>query len=310
MLLRSLFVVLSLASLSIAQRGGEGAVTEEEQLRRKQAALEAQDLGDVKEGKGGKEEELDNLTPEQRLARNIRHGATNFCRFVASAKPAKLMPGQSGTIVLTAVLQGDAVMPSPAPFEVTSTPAQGLATLGTAQFKPAAVGKIAKAYLGRPVYDNTADIEVPVTMAAAATIGQKQTVSIEMRFDLYDGNSAQTVGRFIDRASVEIEVGQAADPAVRFPERSDSGAVPDAGTGGEAATVAAEERPAAPAGQALGGAAPVVVDAPADPVAAPSAGAAQPGLGADGGEGSLGVPLMVGGGILLVGLIVLLVRRK
>src|SRR5262249_28852688 len=79
--------------------------------------------GDGK-GKGGKgaaqleekltEIELAKLTPEERLARNVIHGAHGYCHFDVAVRPARLMPGQTGTVSVTMILEGDAVMPCPA----------------------------------------------------------------------------------------------------------------------------------------------------------------------------------------------------
>ena len=48
----------------------------------------------MKEGKGqrgeGEKENEENLTPEQRLARNVTSGAGAYCRFQASLVPAKM----------------------------------------------------------------------------------------------------------------------------------------------------------------------------------------------------------------------------
>lgn len=213
MLLRLLPAMFLLSAIGVAQQGGEGE--EIERIRAKRAAL--QEAGDLKEeeGKGTPDEAMAEMTPEQRLNASLRHGAGNFCTFVATPKPARLLPGQSGVVVVTAVLRSRAVLQAPAPIELTSTPNQGLVTLaGPPQFRPAEPGRIESAYRGKPVYDNYAIFEVPVTMSPQAQIGQKQVVSLELKFDLFDGASAQVIGRFLDRCSTEIEVGRAADPAV------------------------------------------------------------------------------------------------
>ena len=72
--------------------------------------------------------------------------------------------------------------------------------------RPAALGTIHKGYLGRPVYENTAVFEVPVTLSQSAKLGEKVSVALEFEFDVYDGDSAQVVGRFTERVNAVIEV--------------------------------------------------------------------------------------------------------
>jgi hypothetical protein len=121
--------------------------------------------------------------------------------------------------------------------------AQGSLMLGALSPQPAGPGRLAAAYLGRPVYDNYAVFEVPVTMAGDAALGSKHVAAVDMRFDLFDGNTAQPIGRFVDRVSMEIEVGRVADPDVRGLARGASAPPAEAPTTGApaAAPVAAPD---------------------------------------------------------------------
>jgi hypothetical protein len=187
--------------------------------------ISEQGESDVKivEGRGTKEEMLRaqekaeeaNLTPEERLARHVTHGAQAHCRLVTSMKPAKLMPGQTGTMTIAAMLQGRAVIPTTSPLEMLSTGQPGPYSVGAMLVRPAENGRIEKGYLGRPVYENYMVVDVPVTMAGDAQVGKKAVVAVDLKFDLYDGTSAMPIGRFIERATYEVEIGSAADPAVR-----------------------------------------------------------------------------------------------
>ncbi|MBM3975061.1 MAG: hypothetical protein FJ301_13280 [Planctomycetes bacterium] len=266
-------------------------------------------------GRPGKEGSIkgevpeENLTPEQRIARNApTSGASAYCRFSVSVSPPKLLPGQSGTLKVLAALQGNTVMPAPAPMELVAPAQQGALTLGPMVAQPAALGRLAAAYLGRPVYDNYAIFELPVTMAADAAMGSKHIASVDMKFDLYDGASAQPINRFLDRVALEIEVGRVPDPAVQGfaasaaepPEPVTKPANVQAPTSASSPTepsplvgnvVVPDNRPepssAADAPTELG-------DGPA-PVVQPSAG--------------LPMPLLVGGAALLL-VVGMLLRRK
>lgn len=303
---RLLLALLCLGTGLLAQNEEEEGRAE---ARRKERHAEAAEKGDVdleKERAKISQEEWERLTPEERLARSVTHGASRYCRFTAAVRPAKLMPGQSGVLMISAILQGQAVLPSPAPLEYVGQPQQGWVTIGSLSMHPAKEGKLAQAYLGRPVYDNTAVIEVPVSMAADAEIGKKQSLTVDMRFDLYDGNSAQAIGRFIDRASVEIEVGEALDPPVQggMPKpRLEAEPVAPAGSQG---TATSNSPPAHPI-QANA----VVPEAPAPKSAEPGPAASNlssppPAVAEEG----LPVLLLVGGGALLLAIVLMLARKK
>ncbi len=310
-LLRLLPGLLCLAAALPSQGEGEEDVKTTEEMRRaKAAAREARGARGEKGEKG--EPDFENLTPEERLARHVTSGASAYCRFLATVKPEKLMPGQSGTMMILATLQGDAVMPSPPPvLEVVNSAQQGHVTLGALAPRPATAGRHARGYLGRPVYDNYALLEVPVTMAPNAPLGSKHDVSVELKFDLYDGNSAQPIGRFLDRVTTTVEVGAVLDPAVQGRRATGAGDVVPAAATPEPEPSPDEPRtadaPEPPTGLEANAVVPPASAQPPSP--APSA-ADEPGpaLGAD--DGGMPVPLLIGGGALVLAVVVLLARRR
>lgn len=313
-LLRCLCVVAAFVAILPAQERPSGQGDENAMDRRMRAAKakamspeKAAEL--IRNGKEGMtEEELNELAAAIPAGTGTGvNSAAAFCRFHAAIKPAKLLPGQSGTMIVTAVLSGQAVIPSPAVMERVGDSQRGLVTVGQPACRPAEPGRLAPAYLGRPVYDNYAVIEIPVTMAADAELGKKQTVQVDLRFDIYDGATAQLIGKFIDRASAEVEVGRALDPAVQG-ARGAATATPlptiDAATGDgttsqastpvESTRLIAGTAPAAAGDAAV--AAPRVEEATHDPIGT-----------TDEGVGML--PLLAGGGAVLL-LIFLLVARR
>jgi len=209
-LLAAAAVILATAGTSLTAQEGEGAQGRPSpgQLRKARQEMSDKQAGEEKNAKWA------NMTPEERLNASIRRDARGQCRFVAACRPPKLMPGQSGTLLITAILQGAAVLPAPLQMTMTPRSAPESVAVGDMMARPAQPGVMAKGYLGRPVYENTAILEVPITMGNEAKLGSKQPVALDLKFDIYDGSTAQIVGRFVERVSANVEVGQYIDPVV------------------------------------------------------------------------------------------------
>lgn len=239
----------------------------------------------------------------------VRRGASSFCQFHVHSKPAKLLPGQTGTLIITAVLKGQAVLPSPAPLLIKSGAQQGALTLGAHEVRPAGLGRLAKGYVGRPVHDNWATIEMPVTVAANAAMGSRHPVSVELEFDLFDGVSALTIGKFGDRAVGTIEVGRTLDPEVRGGYTAPIEAIERGQPAGNHAdptvNATAPEQP----NEALGGAEPTAPGmTPEPPPVEPEPDSNGP---APAVSDEAGMPwLLIGGGGALVVLVLLLALKK
>lgn len=312
-LLRSLVGFVAIVSLLPAQQRPGDPEFERAERERMRAEAKAKAGGkEVPEGeeKGEREEDLKNLTPEERLARNITAGAGAYCRFTTSVREGKLMPGQSGTLLVTATLQGAAVMPSPPPIELLAPSQQGLATVGALAVRPADIARLAPGYAGRLVYDNYVVFELPVTLSSEAQIGKKVPVVIDLKFDLYDGASAQPIGRFVDRATAEIEVGAEPKPAVSMPASAPA-TPPVEAVGGapvEPAKLQREGGPSNPA--AVGGSAMTSVAPSGASPEAPDAGVTEHSLPSVGDSDGLPLwPILAGGGLVLV-LVLVLARKK
>jgi len=138
--------------------------------------------------------------------------ARGHCRFDGAIQPRRLMPGQTGKLILTMMLEGDSVMTAPSSLSLKS--AQGGMTLGAWSMLPAQSGRIAPAYMGQPVYDNWAVIEATVTMPSEARLGEKRSAVLDLEFDLNSGSTGQSLGHFRDSVSVPCEVGVSLNPNV------------------------------------------------------------------------------------------------
>lgn len=316
MLLRLAAAILCLSAL-VPSQGGEGrpspSLEDRRKVERLRNAMEEKERSERGEGEEKSEEEmLAALTPEERLARTVITGASSHCRFYASLRPAKLLPGQTGILLVTAALQGQAVIPAPARFEIVGKPKNGLVEVGNLSVRPAEPGRLAPGYLGKPVHDNFALLEIPISLSPQAQVGTKHPLAIDLKFDLYDGNSAQPVGRFVDRVSAEIEVGQPLDPAVRGGSRQpDSPDLTERPAAAAAAPSPASPSPGTPTeSPPLRGTVTPAAEADAGSVSDQAAGGrSQPDLlPVD--DAGLPFPILVGAGALLVGLLVLLLRKR
>lgn len=138
--------------------------------------------------------------------------ARGHCRFDGSVQPRRLLPGQSGKLLVTMMLEGDSVMLGPEALKVT--PAAGSMAVDSWKLLPPTVARIAHAYKGRPVYDNWAVIEGTVSMPADARLGEKRNVVLQLEMDLHSGTNSEFFGHFVETVTVPCEVGVTANPVV------------------------------------------------------------------------------------------------
>lgn len=284
-----------------AQEGTPDVQRQMEKQRRKLA--QKRERGDSVEVEG-----VSDTSPEAlRNARAMR-GSRGQCRFVPAMRPPQLLPGQSGTLLITAILQGRSVLQAPANVVVTPRSNGNVVQLGELKARPAKVGTIHDAYRGQNVYENTAVFEVPVTIASTANLGDRAKVALELEFEIHDGNTAQLVGKFIERVETQVEIAPFVDPVVE-PAASAATAEP---VGVGAAPVDPEPRPAPVSGRdsgapALSGDASEPVAAPA-PVAQSEGGSELPPVTSS--EAQFPTALVVGGGALLLVIALLFLRKK
>lgn len=303
-----LTAVLPLTTALFAQEGARGSQHPGVGLRK--ARQEVSDKQRGEESKGGK---WATLTPEERLNASVRRNSKGQCRFVATCRPPKLMPGESGTLLITAILQGAAVLPAPLQMTMIARNPRGSVALGAMVANPAQLGVLAKGYLGRPVYENTAVLRVPVTMGTDAKLGSKQPVALDLQFDIFDGTSAQVVGRFIERVTTKIEVGQYIDPPVAgrsAPQPTEPNPVISTPTEPKGATNDTNQ-PKGP--DAMGGTPAVVpvgnnVSTNNNEVTEPTGGGDLPPTETD--EGGLPLGMIIGGGAFLLVILLLMMRKK
>lgn len=307
-LLAAAAFLLATAGSSLTAQSGESAGGRQSpgQLRKARQELSDQQRGEEKNAKWAA------MSSEERLNASIRRDSRGQCRFVAACRPPRLLPGQSGTLLITAILQGSAVLPAPLQMTMTPRVAPDSVLVGDMMARPAQPGVLAKGYLGRPVYENTAVLEVPITMGNGAKIGSKQPVSMDLKFDIYDGTSAQIVGRFVEHVATEVEVGEYIDPVV-------AGRTPKANTEEPRAPIKVDEPAAPKSAESNTDREPIKVTAPANENPQPDNNKAkdvpEPVESGDlppTTEGEDGMPIMLiaGGGAFLLIIVLLMMRKK
>lgn len=309
---RILAVLILIVAVVPAQRGevgGEQLTAEQQKAMRMLRAK-----GDKPQEAGEADSEAaarwEAMSPEERLAANIRRGSKAHCRFVAACRPPKLLPGQSGVLMITAILQGQAVLPAPLQLKMTPRVKVGSVSLGALAAHPALPGTMAKAYINRPVYENTAVFEVPVTMGNDAKLGQKTPLAVDLEFDLYDGKSGQAIGRFIERVSADVEIAPHVDPEVAGRANKPKVTPKPVVAVEPVNKQSSQEDATKPDGNAMGGKAtevPVAGAKPAEVVEPATSGDLPPTE-----TGGIGMPymLVIGGGAFLLVIALLLMRKK
>lgn len=213
-LFQLLFPLLALAVVGAAQ---EKPTTEADKIRAEKERAIKEAKGGGGEGAEGVKQGDQDFVDGKLVQREpmVHSGSRGFCRFDAAVQPKRLMPGQSGTVLVTIVLEGDAVLASASSMQVRPT-GQGL-TFGGWSLRPPTAATVAKAFLGQPVYDNWGVIEIPVTMPQSAPLGSRQVLPLDFEFDLVSGSTGVALGHFIERAVASCEVGVTTDPVVAAP---------------------------------------------------------------------------------------------
>ncbi len=309
LLLRALSLACLIALPAIAQEKNPGARTG------KQEPVRMDESGGVNEKGEESADGTGDAKGEEKPAAPAIRSPRGFAHFVTTSQPKRIPPGGSGNLVIIMVLEGDAVLTSPAPVTFDFLPEQGPFRLGQPVLRPASLAALAPGFQGREVYDNTATIDVPITVMQNQILG-KHHVSIGLTFELHQGRTATSLGQFQDRVGQELEIGIPEAPVGGQAGGAVGAAVPANGqaavAGAPVAAPAAGQGTGGPgAGTAVPGGA---VVAPAGPT---TAGAAAPGSSGDAGSDMPPVAqddgmlwLAAAGGFVVLALIVLLASRK
>ena len=123
MLAKLLLALSVFAAVVPCQRGEgeEGGKMSPERMRELRQAMAEKGLAEEEMEKILRVEEAANAGElPNAMLRGMRRGCAKYCTFAATIKPKQLLPGQSGVMMVSALLKDETVMESPAPIEVAN----------------------------------------------------------------------------------------------------------------------------------------------------------------------------------------------
>lgn len=130
--------------------------------------------------------------PNQGFGTRPADGLLAFCTPITSTVPARLAPGTGGRLLAVLSLKGRAVFAAGTRMRVEYANEQHGIHLGRWTISAATPGKRAPAYKGLPVHEDTATLEIPLTVDPNAAAGA-HTVTLTLDADVHDGNTGQLI---------------------------------------------------------------------------------------------------------------------
>lgn len=120
----------------------------------------------------------------------------NFFTALASVRPRRLAPGESGTLHVVVTLRPGWVVLPTAHMKLVVDPKDCPLILGQPSHKPARVARFAKLFEGQRVYDDSIEFEVPVTVGKSAET-QKHYLKGTVEIDMTDAKTGKPGGRIV-----------------------------------------------------------------------------------------------------------------
>ena len=198
---KSLVVVFALCLLPIFVVGDIGAQGAEEKITKtppqqgegqtNQSKQSGSAGGGATDGAATKPVDPDNPTAGEVLVNTSR--GSKFFAALASVRPRRLAPGETGVLHVVVTLRpGRVVLPDALIF-LNVKRDKGPWVLGQTELKPARLAEYAKHYAGKPVYDDTIEFEVPLTVAADAK-HDKYSLAGYVQLEVTNGSDGKSLG--------------------------------------------------------------------------------------------------------------------
>jgi hypothetical protein len=230
-------------------------------------------------------------------------------------RPRRLAPGESGNLYVHVTLRGHAVVVPGATINLTYAKTQGSLTLGSHELQPAKPGVRETRYKGKPVYDDSLTFKIPLGVDSNAKAGNAPFVG-SVLLEVSDGRTGEMIGRFRAEAPGQVLVGRpfprpvpqvgpkgakASGVKAEAGSRKVPAAADASGTGGSRPKGAGTSSKATGEGHLMAGQSPQEGAAP---------GQSGDGSGTASGFDTIDLAFWGVGGLLLLGLALLVLRRR
>ncbi len=147
-----------------------------------------------------------------------RLGLSRYASPMVSFKPERLAPGEHGEAVIVMSLQKKAVFANTANLQVTYEEEQGPLFFGAFQVDPAKKAEVESFYKGQRVHDNFAIIRIPVQVRADVTM-PKFRATFRVEANVSAGDTGHDHGRFALVTNGQLVIGKSIPrPNVRVPQ--------------------------------------------------------------------------------------------
>lgn len=239
---------------------------------------------------------------------NVRSDLPRYCDLMGAVRPSPVAPGTTGTLNIIAILKGDGVITDTSSVSLDYPRQQGKFTLGEPIWPAPHPGQLAKAFLGRPVFEDTLVVSIPITVAADTSYNT-HAVHVNVSAVLTQGSNGGVIGELKTQVNASVLVGPAS-PLLAVPGGArDANAASTPRAAGDSGKVGATNEVVRPKtdGAAVQGQLLPPTANPPEPRREPTPASDAPPPA----EGGQSLMLMVGGGFaVLVLLVVLLARKK
>ncbi|MCA8958541.1 MAG: hypothetical protein KDC87_20860 [Planctomycetes bacterium] len=253
--------------------------------------------------------------PRVRPGGGTRSG-TEYFHGLVSIRPRRVAPGATAELFVVVSLRGKVVVlpDAHAKLQLQPKPSDPV-SLGVPTLDPPRLAEFASKFKGQKVYDDSLVFRVPMQVKADARSPQVYRVQGTIELELTEANSGTSMGRFATTIDGPLDIGKPVpDPVVQTPggvakptaEKGRAAGVPKPAAGSPVAPAASNQEPVV---KQVGGGK-LEKPRPVEPAAgAGDPSAMDPNAPAPGAFGSFGL-IALAGGVVLIALIGLLIRRR
>ena len=154
--------------------------------------------------------------------------------------PSRIAPGGNGTLIIMLSLLDTTVIQAGAAIEVGYDAKQAPVTLAQWTIDPPKPGKQVGVFQGKPVYDDTGMIRIPIAVDATTKFG-KYPVDLALQIPLHESRAGKPIGVYSQTLRAEIVVGRALPtPVVLVPKAAPAARRAEVSTGAVAPAVVSD----------------------------------------------------------------------